>query len=563
MAKHATADDHAMIVTSAKVLSPSGFVLVDKPVDSVDKLLKVLEWRQRQRPLSPAGLPAQVWVLDAACVGLGWGPDDVDPGDEADYSAEELRQGRMRTDLIARLDDATRMLLGPHLAPDKEDGWHLYEPGPEIGHRLHLSHVTGRRKFMVDVILEPWAMETRRSGHDRLGILGSEKAGTLIEFDDEMDTARELARRLSWHVEHLGVLPGITSARTGAVVLDQIFRDRRKTGKGIVVEAPVAVPALDGADHEDLEPFLVWARQWIETDEIEQADALVTIDQRASYLASAGMIDLGYGEVIHHASDADELAHASDKLPFGVWQVTLPASDTLALPERLPLPHPHMRPDRPVTLWVTTETIKSLCAPITDGGAGLDLADLAIAEAWTTTQQGVALKRWKEILAAARKTAVEAEDPILTSLVSDIYKGYLGRIAGDQNWDSNLRHHYQPIWAAAVKAHARHRSRVKAMKIATEHDLWPIKGLTDAWTYLVPHGIDLADDLPYLGKFVVEKKRALDDDQVLLELLSAATPGEVRRAVNNAYTTAGLAADNDDDTDPKGAASETPEGVAG
>ena len=48
-----TADDHAMIVTSTKVLSPSGIVLVDKPVDSVDKLLKVLEWRQRRQPLCP------------------------------------------------------------------------------------------------------------------------------------------------------------------------------------------------------------------------------------------------------------------------------------------------------------------------------------------------------------------------------------------------------------------------------------------------------------------------------------------------------------------------------
>ncbi|MFW0786119.1 hypothetical protein AAFP35_16545 [Gordonia sp. CPCC 206044] len=556
-----------MIVTSAKVLSPSGFVLVDKPVDSVDKLLKVLEWRQRQRPLTPAGLPAQVWVLDAACVALGWGPDDIDPGDEADYSDEELRQGRMRTDLIARLDDATRTLLTPHLAPDGRDGWHLYQPGTEIGHRLHLSHTVGRRKFMVDVILEPWAMETRRSGHDRLGILGSESDGTLIDFDDEMDTAREMARRLSWHVEHLGVLPGITSARTGAVILDQIFRDRRKTGKGVVIDTPVAVPALDGADHEDLEPFLTWVREWIETEEIENADELITIDQRASYLASAGMIDLGYGDVVHHAGDnADQLAHTSNKLPFGVWQVTLPAADTLTLPTRLPLPHPHMRPDRPVTLWVTTETINSLCAPIADGGAGLDLADLAIAEAWTTTDQGVVLKRWKEILTTARKAAAETADPILKALVSDIYKGYLGRIAGDKNWDSHMRHHYQPIWAAAIKSHARHRSRVKAMKIAAEHDLWPIMGLTDAWTYLVPAGINLSDDSPNLGKFVVEKRRSItaDDHQVMLDLLSAASPGEVRRAVNNAYTTAGLAADGDDESsDPQDAASDVSEEVAG
>lgn len=84
---------------------------------------------------------------------------------------------------------------------------------------------------------------------------------------------------------------------------------------------------------------------------------------------------------------------------------------------------------------------------------------------------------------AARKAAVEADDPILKSMVTDIYKGYLGRIAGDRNWDSHMRHHYQPIWAAAIKAHARHRSRAKAMKLAREHNIWPVKGLTDAWTF--------------------------------------------------------------------------------
>lgn len=54
--------------------------------------------------------------------------------------------------------------------------------------------------------------------------------------------------------------------------------------------------------------------------------------------------------------------------------------------------------------WVLSEvaeaeTIISLTAPIPDGGAGVDIADLAISEAWTTTDQGQVLKRWKELLA--------------------------------------------------------------------------------------------------------------------------------------------------------------------
>lgn len=537
-----------MIVTSAKVFAPSGLIVVNKPVTSIDQLIKLITWRQaNRRPLTPAGLPPQVWIVDAACAALGWGPDDVDPGDDADYTDEELRDGKLITDVITRLDDATRTLLGPFLAPEGEDGWHLYQPGPEIGYRVHLSRTDERRKFMVDLILEPWAWTaTERLSHDRMSILGSEKAGTLIDFEDEMRTAQELGRRMTWHVDQLGVLPGNTPARTGAVILDQIYRDRSRQGRGIVVDEPLALPPIELPDVDELEPHIVWARGPIETEEVDNADELLTIDQRASYLASAGMIDLGYGALHHYVGDdAEHQAFTTDKLPFGVWAITLPAGESLSVPRQLPLPHPRMRWDRESDTWVSTQTLISLTQPIVDGGAGLDLADLGITEAWTTEHQGQVLKRWKEILANARKSAVEEDDLALKAMVSDIYKGYLGRIAGEKNWDKRMRHHYQPLWSAAIKAHARHRSRVKAMQIAREHDLWPIKGLTDAWTYLVPGGLDLSDELTYLGKFTEEKRTTINTDEAILALLSAASGSEIRKAIHQVHATAGLP-DNDE-----------------
>ena len=55
---------------------------------------------------------------------------------------------------------------------------------------------------------------------------------------------------------------------------------------------------------------------------------------------------------------------------------------TLSLPEKLPLPHPHMLADQPVQTWVTTVTLDALREPVADGGIGADLDGLDITEAW-------------------------------------------------------------------------------------------------------------------------------------------------------------------------------------
>ncbi|GAB20248.1 hypothetical protein GOEFS_108_00080 [Gordonia effusa NBRC 100432] len=508
-----TADRHAVIVTSEKVLSPSGRVYIAKPVSSIADLVKILDWTTDRIDLRAAGLPPQLWLIGGACEALGWGPDDVDPGEEGEDVGET----------IARLDQQTHALLGPHLAADANDeGWHLYVPkSGEIGWRLHLSRLKGGKKYMVDVHLEMWAMVTARSSHDRLGILGSESAGTLIDFDDDHSTAAELARRLIFHVDHLGVLPGNTPARTGQVVADQIYRERQRKHKaattpearrraGIVVDAPLPIPPTVSVAG-DLEPHIGWVREWLlypdETEFDGELPVLVAIDQRASYLASAGMVNLGYGDLHHLIGDAaDDAAHSDGEIPFGVWSVRLPAAQRLDLPDRLPLPHPRMRYDRDVDTWVTTETLISLTAPVDAGGAGLDLVDLGITECWITEHQGLVLKRWKEIIHGALKAA--GDDPALRAMVADIYKGFIGRLQFDENTKA-LRHHYQPLWRASIVAHARHRNRVKAMKLADTYGIWPIKGQTDAWTYLAPVDAAIADDSPHLGKFRIEHKHGV------------------------------------------------------
>lgn len=530
------ADAHAMIVTSDGVRAPSGRSIVGKPVDSIDKLFKLLDYRE----LTAAGLPPQVWIIDAASLApLGWGPDDVDPGSLDDYTNAEVRAGKPQEDVVARLDEATRTLLATHVVPDGVDGWHLFEPASgSIGHHIRLSRTKGRDRYMVDVILEPWAW-TVPDKRDRLGIIGSASDGTAIAEDaSEMETARELARRLTWHVAHVGVLPAGTPARTGAVLADRVYRDRTRLGKGIVVSKPGKMPPIDlGGDKDELEPVPPWARV-MRTEDADNATRVVTIDQTASFLATAGMINLGYGEVACVAGDEAVAAAVADVRPFGVWRVVLPAAQRLALPELLPLPHPRMRVDRDVQTWVTTESLRTLTESVASGGAGLELDDLGIDEAWLFEHQGLVLRRWKEMLTDARKAAVEQDDRVMKQMVSDIYKGYIGRMTNPELWQqTKLVHHHQPLWRASIIAQVRHRSRVKATHIAAEHGLWPLANVTDSWTYLVSEGIDVADALPYLGKYTVEKDSPLDDAG-LLALLAATSGGETRAAISAIHAAA-------------------------
>ncbi|WP_349536562.1 hypothetical protein [Rhodococcus rhodochrous] len=515
------ADGHAIIVTAAATYTPSG-VRLTGPVDSIEKLDKLLHWAA----LTPHGLTAQVWFVGIdSCSQLGW---SIDPGSEDDV--DDLEQLRQRA--ATELTQTITATLPPLIAA----GWELRG---DPGYVIHLIRKVGKATQMVDLVLEPyvWTYWNKDFGWGNrvgdMGVLGNPAAGTYLP-DDDLPAARELGRRLAWSVKHLDTLPGPTPARTGAAVLDKIRRERLRTGKGIVVTAGGPIPPIDGAPRGDFEPAAGWSRI-PDADDLEGATALVTIDQRAAYLASAGMLSFGYGRVRNLLGVDAAAAATSDKPPFGIWRVTLPAAGQYALPEKLPLPHPAMLDDQPVQTWITTISLDGLCAPIADGGMGLDVDDLDITEAWVYEEQGRALDKWAKVLREARAVAAETGDAAMKRFLGACYKGYVGRMVNPDMWTATrMQHHHQPLWRAAIMAHCRWRGRRVAMRIARETGRWPIRTMTDSWVYLVGEGQTLADDSDALGKMVLEKHVELTDE-MLLAFAEAETTHEVRLAIAAAH----------------------------
>ncbi|MDJ0420034.1 hypothetical protein [Rhodococcus opacus] len=517
------ADGHALIVTAAGTYTPSGRELTG-PVDSVEKLDKLVRWAS----LKPLGAPPQVWIVgQGACEALGW---VIDPGNEEDFDDMEALRTRAASELTAVLQAA--------LTPMLSAGWELRG---DPGHVVHLSRSIGKFTSMVDVVIEPyvWTYWNKDFGWNNrvgeMGILGSPTAGTYLP-DDDLPAARELGRRLAWSAKHLGVLPGPTPARTGAAILDKIKRERTRSGKGIVVATAGPVPPLDGAPRKELEPAVGWVRV-PDAQDLDGVSRLVSIDQRAAYLASAGMLEFGYGQPTHLTGGAAAAAAVvGDKgAPFGLWRITLPAGQTLSLPEKLPPPHPHMRADQPVQTWVTSVSLDGLCSPVADGGIGADLDDLDISEAWVYPQQGRVLDKWAKILREARKSAVDTEDAAMKSFIGSCYKGYIGRMVNPDMWTAKqMQHHHQPLWRAAIIAHCRWRGRRVAMRIAREHNRWPVRTVTDSWVYLLPDGEDIADPSDALGKMSVEKDTLLTDT-LLSDLASAQDVHDVKPTIKAAF----------------------------
>ena len=336
---------HAVLVTAAGSSTTSGQRLTG-PVDSVVRLGQLLDWVCGRGGLMPLGGPGQVWVIGrAACEALGWWTQEED---------------RLRETIAA-----TVPVLG-------SAGWTLLgAPGAQTLLSKTVTIAGGRReRRLVQIVLEPFApLITKRT---ELGLLEN-----LPESDT--DAAAELGRRITWLVEHLGVLPMVTAAGTGARILDDIYRTR---GRGAVVTEPGLIPGLeiDAGDSGagavgvgELEPAAHWGRPHIDANEISADTELVLLDQRGAYLATAGSIELGFGPLTHvvGAEHVSAILRAA-KTPFGVFRTVLPAGGRLSTPPQLPLPHPLMHPDRDVTAWITTESVRGLCAPVADGGAGVN-----------------------------------------------------------------------------------------------------------------------------------------------------------------------------------------------
>lgn len=589
------ADPHALIVASDGLWAPSGIdfdgepgPLWPKSPSNVQGLLGSIQWWAKKNGARNAGgVNAQVWLTDDACAALGWGPDTIDLGIGHEYEGGFEDAEEERTTILARLDEQTKELLSFYMREDStSEGWSIFiprydghladfEPAPtavpprSIGPILHLTWHTGKGEVRVDVVLTAflWTQVTR----DQVSVLGNTKKDTnLDQLEDESAWRAELGRRLALVTGALGVLPAWTGAATGAALLNRIFDDRvhrarkgargsKASPQGVVVTTATPLPEI-GVDPTEIEPEERWAR-YVTTDDMEAGrrndpslGVVTSIDQRKAYLASAGMLTLGWGKLTLLAGDA---AHAAASqldapIPFGLWHVTLPAMNELitrGVPAELPPPHPHMLADQTVSTWITTPSLELLCAGLEVGGAGMDLIDLAIEEALITEHQGKALESWKDALYDGFKTA--GTDPALNDVFKDIYSSYIGRTSTDK-WSSTRRQriHEQPLWRAAIIAHTRARNRAKAAKIHARTGLWPIAGTVDSWQYIAPNDVLPLDDsnegynhpktrvfvstADRLGKFVTEAQTPFTDE-VLIAFAGAERPAEVRQVLHDLF----------------------------
>ncbi|MFD6356667.1 hypothetical protein [Nocardia tengchongensis] len=495
------ADGHAILVTGTGSMAPSGTALTG-PVDSLDKLAKLLEWAWNTAKLTPAaGQIPQVWIIGpAACRNLGW---DIAGSEDLTHLPESQRRTRVRA---AALRAATESAVGLIAA-----GWTVHGGGQ----RLRLTRPLGDRALDVEIVIA-----TRIAGID------TSVATTGLDLDDPA-AALEVGRRVAAWFTRFHVLPAGTGAATGAAIADRIRATRQTRKQGLATATAGEVPAAVDSLTAQVQPR--WGRL-VDVLDIDGPDAedLVELGQDAGLLASAGMLTLPVGGPVIHAGEQARALLANRKKLFALWQVTLPPLTALTLPELLPPPDPRMRADAPVTVWVTSPGLDGLAAPATHGGLGLEVEDMEISAAVTWAEQGRALDKWTAEIRDCLDTWTAAGDHALVELATDAWTDYLTHLASADTWQGEGQaHHLQPVWHAALCEHVRFRSRRAMTRIAREFRLHPL-AVTDAeLTYAVHSDQDLSDPPGGRGRHEVRRRITLTDDgivQLFLALTEPAVP---------------------------------------
>jgi hypothetical protein len=126
--------------------------------------------------------------------------------------------------------------------------------------------------------------------------------------------------------------------------------------------------------------------------------------------------------------------------------------------------------------------------------------------------------------------------------VGAVYKGYLGALGNrPDQWGKWRAMHSQPVAQAAIHAHAHARGRRKVLDIHARTGLWPIAQRSDAYTYLVPAGMELAaladddsDGKYTLGRLLVERWCELTE-ATRAGLAAADTAQDVAEAIGAAF----------------------------
>ncbi|MFV8227386.1 hypothetical protein [Mycolicibacterium fortuitum] len=481
---------HVLILTPTGTFTIAGRRLAG-PVDTADKLGKLILWaadkkRGGLQPIpgpSDEPDPARVWVVGGAVRLLTGTPED-----STDNPADHLA----RT-----------------LAPLVDDGWEIRKgSGPAVV----LARGRDADRVLVEVLAEqqPW----------------------LAAGDDSVtDDPDELGRRLGrWHTA-MGVLPAASAAISGARIVDHIMASREGR-RGAVVSDPGALPTWV---KPEVRTQPAWATDPDQVErEFQHCDEIMCLVQQSPALASAGMLTFGHGQADELDAAAATAAATAAKRPFGQWLVDLPAAKDLDLPKTLPLPHPQMAVDHSVQTWVSTEDLDGLTSAIRDGGAGLDVEKLTISEAVIWPQKTRLLETWAKRL----RTALEAfvDDAPMRALVEAAAADYLAALADPDMWAEDMRHHYQPAWAAAIATHIRYRARRAAMRISREYRAWPVyvEGASMVYGPTSPAEgeppVDLSDTHTRLGRLVTTARAELTQ-QTILALLLAESVSDVAAAL--------------------------------
>ena len=484
-------DRHVVIVTAAGSFTAAGEGLTG-PVDAVDKLEKLIDWAHQRGGLQPLvgdgdSEPPRVWLVGGACSLLIGSP------------------------VASNAVVAER--LGQALAPLVTRGWEL-RARPTTA--FMLTRGQGAQRLCVEILAEPqpWLA-----------------GGSAAVAEDP----GELGRRLRQWYAALGTLPAAGGAASAAVLHDHIMR-ARTARRGAVVSTPGVLPTWVQPEVR-IQPAWCASAAQVER-ELERSDALVCLAQQCPRLASAGMLTLGHGQPQALDAAAAAATAAQAKRPFGLWRVTLPPANDLALPVMLPAPHPQMRADEPAQAWLSTEDLDGLGKDVRDGGAGLAIAQLAVDEAIVWPQQSRILEAWAARLREARETF--RDDSALRGLMESAAGAYLIALAEPDTWrQETWRHHFQPAWAAAIATHVRFRGRRAAMRISREYRAWPVYAHDADMIYTPDRDettgapIDLSDSHTRLGRLVITQSAALTDKTVFAVLLAESTT-EVAAALTTA-----------------------------
>lgn len=477
------ADKFVRILTSRGAVTPSGVVSARVPLDA--SLLGRYVWKHW--PHKPAQTP-QLWVTAPALAAAGMTAPPRPPTRSEDLS------------------DAVATVFGCEVTAATA-GWFtaVFRDPADSGEarRVHLVLLPFR-----------WLDPASQRPNDE-GIAGTRGAASELpdDEDDEDAAVAVLGGRIAWlagladktkgHLSDPALLPAARPATIGAALLDVVRRRSRSPQR---IEA-FPVPDTVAAQTPRLDPDL---ENWKNMPHAAKGDAAdVEVDQRAAFLASTGQVELGYGKPVE-LRKVDPAVFA-DKPPFGLWRVTTPPGASLdGLSRRLPLPHAYMAWESAATFWATTRAVQHLLAPVDDGGAGVSIAELAIDGAWVWPGHARLLRNWADLLRDGLAAAQAADDQFQTDLLKNVYKAFLGRMAGSQH-PPGQRHYQQPVWAATIHADTRWRAMRYATATAATHGVYPIAARDiDTFVYRIPVDMDpavLSEESTANGKYRVKKVR--------------------------------------------------------